>query len=341
MSSKLLFFMPNFDEEPSDSELLAIEGEEVLSTDPAVIEMETEMALFAINVARPKDKVGDYVVTQESAEGGSAKVFSAVNPHTGKEVVLRTPALTEFNFANLPIIQEQFRQEHRLLQILGECPHVVESLGHVKHRGVSYHVVEQLPLSIDEAVIHVRRGAKKYGRVRAFLNIADSLAKALMCMEELGIVNGDVSRHNLRAVQQGQYVVCKLIDFTGAYDAQKFHTVSRRIKACRPNYKAPEAEELFRESQRQGKFLLAPSMDMYGAGITLREIGKDWIDDPAPVLSNIVHHMTRTDSANRIRPADLLSEVRGAAWMYGIRFQEKIHSADLSVTRKQPTHYQS
>jgi len=315
------------------------------------------MAEFYLNLLVPGDEILSYQLLPQRAEGGHAFVFHAQHQITGERVVLKTTALNEELFRDLTTAKKNLREEARILNRLSDCKQIIQSLGYVEFKGVSYLFLEELPFSLEEVVQNISRD-KKYGPVKSTLAVGYCLAQSLEYMAKEGIVHLDIAPPNIRAIETNGKYQLKLTDFTGAYDLLRFqsHQSQPFNFIFRPKFTAPELKDP--RNIKVDRYPFHPSLDMYSAGITLaqtavlsfRKSPRDAVtliynrtNDSAligymqaigipPVIYCLIDKMIQPQPEKRITPSEMFSHLEATAAIYSLPTENRIvYSSDLSI----------
>ena len=245
-----------------------------------------------------REQIGGYRILSEIGSGGFGAVYRARDPLSGKDVALK--ALTKITN---PSDLVRFRREARLAYEIGD-PNIIRILHYGEDGGVSFIVMELMPISLRE-----RLGAGRLS-LSMSLDICRQAALGLNAAHKRNVIHRDVKPDNILLDSEG---AVKITDFglARAVDLTTLTATGDRIGT--PLYMSPE--------QWKGERADARS-DIYSLGAMLYETltgeapfliaGKTPIKQVRPSvptgLERIVEKCTELDPSRRYQTMDELLE---------------------------------
>jgi serine/threonine protein kinase len=197
---------------------------------------------------------GRYEILRMLGEGGTARVFKALDVRSGKHVAVK---VIEGPQAKTAIWAQRLLREVELLQSIRH-PNVVEVLGGGRREdGTPYLVMEYLE---GETLGQLMRRVSRVG-VEAALVIGAEIAAGLTASHALGVIHRDIKPDNIFLVEDmGQVRRAKVFDFGFARLQGGEGLTAKGFIVGTPEYMAPEQTLHDPTGQRT---------DIYGLGVVM------------------------------------------------------------------------
>ncbi len=217
-----------------------------------------QLVLVSVDLPRPGDELGSYVIERQLGQGGMAVVFEARHRLLGKRVALKM--LLPHHATSCELAQ-RFQREGEAAALL-EHPNAVSVLdGGSDARGTPYLVLEYLE-GEDLATVLAREG--RLG-IAAALDVLLPTIAAIAAAHDLGIVHRDLKPENLFLARRHGQLVPKVLDFGISKVAEAESKIITRSESLlgTPHYMSPE--------QAQGAGHADARTDQFAIGVMLYE----------------------------------------------------------------------
>ncbi len=177
---------------------------------------------------------GRYEILRMIGEGGTARVFKALDVQTGKPVAIKA---IEGPAARTPTWSERLLREVNVLKTIRH-PNVIEVLdGGRRDDGSPFLVMEYLE---GETLGHLMRRVPKIG-VETALRISAEVASGLAASHGRGVIHRDIKPDNVFLVEDGAEVLrAKVFDFGFARLQGAEGLTAKGFIVGTPEYMAPE-----------------------------------------------------------------------------------------------------
>jgi serine/threonine protein kinase len=267
--------------------------------------------------AKPREGdlvAGKYELGETVGEGGFAKVFRAVDRHSGETVAVKYPNY-EGSRNDRDVVTEYFEKEGETLSRIrdaGGHPNLMSLVETVDDDGTMALVVEHVDgYELDDAI----RRTGPLDDVDEAREIGVALCDAMSFLHENEIVYRDLKPDNVMITHRGGTVTPVLIDFNTATGFDSAADAADQTTIVGP-YKPREVAEADQTETRQG-----PWSDVYSVGKILLYLlkgtvpRKDGVDprdfgaDCEPYLAEIVEKATASDYGDRYRNATAMKRV--------------------------------
>lgn len=241
-----------------------------------------------------KRKIGDYSVIRELGRGGMGVVYLARQESLNRQVALKViPAGPEASEAEL----KRFRTEAETAAALSH-PNIVSIYEAGQANGVAYVAMEY----VSGGTLHDQTYKNPLPPTEAAL-LVESLARAVQCAHEKGIIHRDIKPSNiLLAPRAGPCVdrsglpwLPKIADFGLAKRLDNPALTASNLVLGTPNYMSPEQAQ--GHNQRVGV-----STDIYALGAVLYEALTGYPPFSGETSFEIIQHVVRTPP---VRPSHL------------------------------------
>jgi serine/threonine-protein kinase len=221
---------------------------------------------------------GRYEILRLLGEGGTARVFKALDVQTGKPVAIKA---IEGPGAKTATWAERLLREVELLKSIRH-PNVVEVLdGGRRDDGSPFLVMEYLEgETLGQLMRRTRVG------VDAALRVSAQIASGLAASHARGVIHRDIKPDNIFLVERGQEVQCaKVFDFGFARLQGTEGLTAKGFIVGTPEYMAPEQTLHDPTGQRT---------DIYGLGVVMYRMitGRLPFEGDAPTL--LAQHLFAT-----------------------------------------------
>jgi serine/threonine protein kinase/DNA-binding beta-propeller fold protein YncE/tetratricopeptide (TPR) repeat protein len=198
-------------------------------------------------------RLGDFIIEKKVGEGGMGTVFMARQISLDRVVALK---ILPKSFADNPEFVERFRREARAAASLIH-PNVVQVYSVGEERGVPYFAMEFVEGDTLEAAI---KSGNRYG-IRAAVELAAGVARALEAAHEKGLVHRDIKPANIMLDNKENV---KVTDFGLAKPSSGSLDITQPgLVVGTPTYMSPE--------QGAGEDVDTTS-DIYSLGVVLYEM---------------------------------------------------------------------
>lgn len=173
-------------------------------------------------------KVGKYTITGVIAKGGMGKIYKAVHPTLGREIILKRLTLRGNS-----TITERFKREAQLMMDFRE-ERIVQVYDHFKE-GASYYIAMEFVDGVSLAGLIEK---KRYLSQDIALIIFCEVCKALKYAHDKKVIHRDIKPENILISRNGEV---KLTDF-GIATSNETHSedLTRNMILGTPAYMSPE-----------------------------------------------------------------------------------------------------
>ncbi|HEX5658289.1 MAG TPA: serine/threonine-protein kinase [Polyangiales bacterium] len=218
----------------------------------------SQPVLVSIDLPRPGDELGSYVIERQLGQGGMAVVYEARHRAIGKRVALKM--LLPHHAAH-PELAQRFQREGEAAALLDHANAVAVLDGGADARGTPFLVMEYLE---GEDLGNVLSREGRLG-VERTVDLLLPMIAAIAAAHDLGIVHRDLKPENLFLARRHGQLVPKVLDFgiskTNEADSMKL-TRSESLLGT-PHYMSPE--------QAQGAGQADAQSDQFAIGVMLYE----------------------------------------------------------------------
>jgi eukaryotic-like serine/threonine-protein kinase len=222
------------------------------------VQPSSQPILVSIDLPRPGDQLGSYVIDRQLGQGGMAVVYEARHRVIGKRVALKM--LLPHHAAH-PELAQRFQREGEAAALL-DHPNAVAVLdGGCDARGTPFLVMEYLE-GEDLGTVLSREGRLGVERT---VDLLLPMIAAIAAAHDLGIVHRDLKPENLFLARRHGPIVPKVLDFgiSKTNEAESMKLTRSESLLGTPHYMAPE--------QAQGAGQADAQSDQFAIGVMLYE----------------------------------------------------------------------
>jgi eukaryotic-like serine/threonine-protein kinase len=222
------------------------------------VQPSSQPVLVSVDLPRPGEELGSYVIERQLGQGGMAVVYEARHRVLGKRVALK---MLLPHHAACAELAQRFQREGEAAALL-DHPNAVSVLdGGCDERGTPFLVLEYLE---GEDLGTVLSRERRLG-VQHTVDLLVPMIAAIAAAHDLGIVHRDLKPENLFLARRQRQVIPKVLDFgiskTNAAESLKL-TRSESLLGT-PHYMSPE--------QAQGASHADARTDQFAIGVMLYE----------------------------------------------------------------------
>ncbi len=214
--------------------------------------------LVSIDLPRPGDELGSYVIDRQLGQGGMAVVYEARHRVIGRRVALKM--LLPHQAVNAELSQ-RFQREGEAAARLEHANAVAVLDGGCDARGTPFLVLEYLD-GEDLGAVLAREGRLSVERT---VDILVPMIAAIAAAHDLGIVHRDLKPENLFLARRHGQLVPKVLDFgiSKINEAESMKLTRAESLLGTPHYMSPE--------QAQGAGQADALSDQFAIGVMLYE----------------------------------------------------------------------
>ncbi|MET0285940.1 MAG: serine/threonine-protein kinase [Polyangiales bacterium] len=218
----------------------------------------SQPVLVSIDLPRPGEELGSYVIDRQLGQGGMAVIYEARHRALGKRVAVK---MLLPHHAVCEELSQRFQREGEAASLL-DHPNAVAVLdGGSDARGTPFLVLEYLE-GEDLGTVLAREGRLDVERT---VDLLLPMIAAIAAAHDLGIVHRDLKPENLFLTRRHGHVVPKVLDFgiSKTNEAESLKLTRSESLLGTPHYMSPE--------QAQGAGQADARTDQFAIGVMLYE----------------------------------------------------------------------